>query len=164
MQAQGREQGVGNGALVGVLCALGASTAFSLNDMGIKFLSGDYPLHQVVLVRATVALLFTMAIFMPLEGGLKNIRTRRPVVHLLRGLCVVAANMTFFAAIAALPLADAVAIFFVAPLLITALLTCHRIFIQPGLESFGLIRRLAQVEQPADARSFQVAQRGCRLR
>ena len=107
--------------MVGVLCALGASTAFSLNDMGIKFLSGDYPLHQVVLVRASVAMIFTMAIFMQLEGGLRNIRTKRPVIHLVRGLCVVVANMTFFAAIAALPLADAVAIFFVAPLLITIL-------------------------------------------
>lgn len=121
MQTQGAEQRWASGALVGVLCALGASTAFSINDMGIKFLSGDYPLHQVVLVRASVALVFTMVIFMPLEGGLRNIRTKRPVTHLLRGLCVVSANMTFFAAIAALPLADAVAIFFVAPLLITAL-------------------------------------------
>lgn len=121
MQATGGQLKEANGALLGVLCALGASTAFSLNDMGIKFLSGDYPLHQVVLIRASVGLLFTMAIFMPLEGGLRNIRTKRPLTHLLRGLCVVAANMTFFAAIAALPLADAVAIFFVAPLLITVL-------------------------------------------
>ncbi|MGB0854640.1 MAG: DMT family transporter [Pikeienuella sp.] len=121
VQAAGGQAKDTGGALVGVLCALGASTAFSLNDMGIKFLSGDYPLHQVVLVRASIGLLVTMAIFMPLEGGLRNMRTKRPLTHLLRGLCVVAANMTFFAAIAALPLADAVAIFFVAPLLITAM-------------------------------------------
>ena len=34
---------------LGVLCALAASFAFTLNDVGIKFLSGDYPLHQIVL-------------------------------------------------------------------------------------------------------------------
>ena len=33
---------------LGILCALAASFAFTLNDVGIKFLSGDYPLHQIV--------------------------------------------------------------------------------------------------------------------
>ena len=40
-------------------------------------------------------------------------------MHLLRGMCVVIANMTFFLALTAMPLADAVAIFFVSPLVIT---------------------------------------------
>ncbi len=36
-------------------------------------------------------------------------------------------------------------------------------FVRPKATN-GLIRRLAQVEQPTSARSFQMAQRGCRLR
>ena len=52
-----------------VLCAFIASTTFSLNDAGIKFLSGDYPLHQVVLIRAGVGMFMTLAIMIPLEGG-----------------------------------------------------------------------------------------------
>lgn len=43
-------------------------------------------------------------------------------------------------------------------------MTCHRYFIHPGPEPFGLIRRLAQAEQLTDARILQVAKRGCRLR
>ena len=41
--------------------------------------------------------------------------------HLLRAAFVVASNLFYFLGLAAMPLADAVAVFFVAPLLITAL-------------------------------------------
>lgn len=106
---------------IGIFCALGASLCFSLNDVNIKLLSGDYPLHQIVFVRAIFALILTFVLIMPFEGGFSALRTRRPVMHMLRGLCVVVANSTFFAGIAVLPLADVTAIFFVAPLYITAL-------------------------------------------
>jgi len=42
--------------------------------------------------------------------------------------------------------------------------TCHWPFIQPEPESFGLIRLLAQVEQPDVPQSPHVAQRSGRLR
>ena len=103
-----------------MFCAIGAALAFSANDMVIKFLSGGYPLHQIVFVRATLGLIVTMAVIAPLEGGLV-LRTKRLPLHLVRGLCVVIANMAFFASIAALPLADATAIFFISPLVITGL-------------------------------------------
>jgi drug/metabolite transporter (DMT)-like permease len=106
--------------LLGVLCAIGGALCFSVNDMAIKFLSGDYALHQVVLMRAAIAMIVTLALIVPLSGGLACLRTRRPGVHLIRGGCVVLANMCFFLALAAMPLADATAIFFVSPLLITA--------------------------------------------
>jgi len=95
--------------------------AFTLNDVGVKLLSGDYALHQVILTRASVAILLTLMFFIPLEGGFKNLRTKRLTMHLLRGLCVVIANMTFFLGLASLTLSEATAIFFIAPLAITAL-------------------------------------------
>lgn len=49
-------------------------------------------------------------------------RTNRPWLHALRGLLIVIANMTYFVALAVLPLADATALFFAAPLFITILL------------------------------------------
>lgn len=106
--------------VLGILCAVTASTVFTLNDVGIKFLSGDYPLHEVVLIRAFVAITITLTIFMPLEGGWKHIRTSNLLLHLLRGCCVVMANMCFFLGLAVLPLGEATAIFFVSPLVITA--------------------------------------------
>lgn len=110
-----------NTNLAGILAAMGASIFFSLNDMSIKFLSGDYALHQVVLTRSIFGLLVTLAIFVPLEGGLGVLRTKRLGMHMLRGAFVVTANMTFFLSLAALPIAEVTAIFYVAPILITAL-------------------------------------------
>ena len=107
-------------AKLSVACVLGASTAFSLNDVSIKFVSGTYPLHEVMLIRSGFALAITLLIFVPAEGGLRVLRTRRPLLHVFRGMCVVVANLSFFSAIAIIPLAELTAIFFIAPLLITA--------------------------------------------
>lgn len=104
--------------LVGALCALTAVLCFSLNDVGIKFLSGDYALHQIVFFRTLVAIVTFAAVFLPIYG-LQVFRTRRPGAHLLRGLCVVAANTCLFLGLAAMPIADAVAVFFISPLVIT---------------------------------------------
>ena len=106
-------------SFIGIACALGASFFFSFNDMSIKLLSGDYALHQVVLIRSVIGMVVLLAVIVPLEGGYSILRTKRLSMHLLRGMCVVIANMTFFLALAAMPLADAVAIFFVSPLVIT---------------------------------------------
>lgn len=105
-------------ATVGALCALGASAAFSLNDLAIKALSGGYPLHQITLIRAVLALIITLGVVMPLSGGWGQMRTRRPGLHLIRSTFIVASNLFFYAAVAAIPLADATAIFFVSPLLL----------------------------------------------
>ena len=110
-----------NTNVLGIACVLGATVFFSLNDISIKFLADGYPLHQIVFIRALTAMVLTLTIIMPFEGGFQNLRTRRPWIHALRGFMVVVANTAFFAAIAAMPLADASAIFFVAPLFITGL-------------------------------------------
>ncbi len=94
--------------------------AISVNDMLIKFLSGGYPLHQMVFTRSLIGIIFSL-ILVQVEGGWQILRTRRPVLHTVRGLLIVVANMSFFAALAVLPLAEATALFFVAPLLITLL-------------------------------------------
>lgn len=104
---------------IAILCAVAAATVFSLNDLGIKFLSGEYALHQVILMRAVIALSITVAFIMPMEGGYALMKTRRPGMHLLRGIATVLANMTFFLGLAAMPLPEATAIFFVSPLIIT---------------------------------------------
>ncbi|KIN73802.1 DMT family transporter [Sulfitobacter guttiformis] len=99
--------------LFGVLC-------ISLNDMLIKQLSDGYPLHQIIFFRSVIGLLVTL-VFLHFEGGLPALRTDTPVLHILRGVLVVIANMSYFLALAVLPLADATALFFVAPLFITLL-------------------------------------------
>ncbi len=94
--------------------------AISINDMLIKMLSGGYPLHQMVFTRSFIGIVFSLML-VQLEGGWSILRTRTPGLHLLRGFMIVIANLTFFAALAVLPLAEATAVFFVAPLMITLL-------------------------------------------
>ena len=104
---------------IGPLSALLATFFFSINDVTIKFLSGDYALHEIVLIRSLIGLSLLLLIIVPLDGGFRVLRTRRLGMHLMRGACVVFANTTFFLGLSVLPLADAVAVFFVSPLIIT---------------------------------------------
>ncbi len=97
---------------------VGAMFCISVNDVLIKALSGHYPLHQLVAMRSTVGIVLTFGLLMA-EGGLRLLRTGRPGLHILRGLLIVIANYAFFAAIVAMPLAQAYAIYFVAPLFVT---------------------------------------------
>ena len=110
---------VSDQARLSILCVMGASLAFSLNDITVKYFTDSLPLHEVILFRS----LFGMAFILFLLGRgvpLKTMfSTRRLSRHILRGLSVVVANFAFFAGLAALPLAEASAIFFIAPLLIT---------------------------------------------
>ncbi|WP_193171650.1 DMT family transporter [Nisaea nitritireducens] len=104
----------------GIALILVGMLAISINDMLIKELSGGYPLHQMVFTRSAIGIAFSLVI-VQFEGGWHILKTQRPGLHALRGLLVVIANMSFFAALAVLPLADATALFFAAPLFITLL-------------------------------------------
>ncbi|AHD02371.1 DMT family transporter [Leisingera methylohalidivorans] len=105
----------------GLFAAAGAGIAFSVIDMTFKFLSGDYPLYEVVLFRSVVAVCVMLAVILPLEGGYHLLRTHQPKLHFARCLAVLFANICFFTGLAILPLAEAVAIAFATPLIVTAL-------------------------------------------
>jgi drug/metabolite transporter (DMT)-like permease len=108
-------------ALTGILFAIGGTLIFSVNDVSIKFLSGGYALHQVILIRAIVAMAFIFAVIQLSERGWSQIGTRRPRAHLLRVGIVMLSNVTYFTGLAVMPLADAVAVAYVSPIVITLL-------------------------------------------
>ncbi|MCV3270755.1 DMT family transporter [Roseobacter sinensis] len=109
-----------NRASLGIAFVIAGMVAISINDMLIKQLSGGYPLHQIVFLRSGIGIMFSL-MMVQVEGGWRILKTRRPVLHLIRGLLIVVANMSYFVALAAIPLADATALFFAAPLFITVL-------------------------------------------
>ncbi len=109
-----------NNPALGIFCIVVGMTAITVNDMMIKLLSDGYPLHQMVFLRSIIAVAFSLGM-VQLEGGWKILRTDKPFWHLARGLLLVVSNLSFFAALVVLPLADATALFFVAPLFITLL-------------------------------------------
>ena len=105
--------------MLGIACVVAAVTLLVLQDALIKWLSGDYPLHEIVLVRAISAVCVTL-FAMRLEGGIHLLRTRRLGLHLVRAGLLIVANSAFFLALAAMTIAEATSILFVAPVLITA--------------------------------------------
>lgn len=107
--------------LTGILLALGGSATLSINDLAIKFLSGSYALHQVILIRAGIGMIFLIGLMHFSGTGFRQVLTKRPKDHLIRVGFVLCSNLCYFLGLAALPLADAVAIAFVSPLLVTLL-------------------------------------------
>ena len=84
--------------------------------MGIKFLSRRLSLApDGCLVRSAIGVAISLLILRA-EGGWRLLRTERPLLHALRAGLIVVANMTFFAALAVMPLGAATALFFLAPL------------------------------------------------
>lgn len=109
-----------NHAASGIFFILAGVLAMSINDLLIKSLSGGYPLHQIVFIRSAIGIGFSL-LLVQLEGGWSILKPKAPWLQLCRALLVVVSNMAYFVAIAALPLANATALFFVAPLFITVL-------------------------------------------
>lgn len=105
---------------LGIFFIIAGMAAISVNDLLIKQLSGGYPLHQLVFTRSSIGICFSV-VMLHWEGGWSLLKTRTPGLHALRALMIVISNMSFFAAIAVLPLAETTALFFVAPLMITLL-------------------------------------------
>ena len=112
--------GTVNSTRLGIICMLLGMFFISLNDMAIKSMSGSYSLHQLIFLRSFIGIGISLAILM-YEGGLKLLNTGRPGLHILRGLLIVFANSAIYAAIVAMPLAMANALYFVAPLFVTLL-------------------------------------------
>ena len=93
---------------------------FSLQDVAVKWLGGDYPVLEIVVFRSLTALPLTL-LFFRFEGGRGLPTTTRPRLESVRGLCYFLSYTTYFMGLAALPLAEIAAIKFSGPLMITAL-------------------------------------------
>ena len=108
------------GSLKGIYFQLAGITVFAFQNVIIKWISGDYPVHQIVFVRSAVALgpLLLLARF---QGGLEALRTRKPWSHLVRSFMMLATFTSFFLALAVLPLGETVTLFYTGPIFITLL-------------------------------------------
>lgn len=106
-----------------ILLGIGYMAAFAIIAPGLdvfaKLAAATAPLGVIVLSRFIVQAV--------LLGGV-TLLLRRPMperadlpLHALRGALIAAATLMFFAALRRMPLADAIAIFFVEPLILTAL-------------------------------------------
>ncbi len=97
-----------------------ACFCFSVLDATAKYLSTDIPILQIVWVRFVSHVVITFVLFRIWSNpGL--LRTKRPVLQVVRGLCLVGTTAFNFLAVQYLQLAETISIMFAGPFVITAL-------------------------------------------
>jgi drug/metabolite transporter (DMT)-like permease len=91
-----------------------------LQDTFMKYLSGNYPFHELQVLRCAIAVIL-VAIAGALTGGFAGFSWAgmRPV--LARGFFLGAGSAFYYVSLAAMTLADATAIYFALPLIVAAL-------------------------------------------
>jgi len=109
-----------NSSIRGITAMLMAVCLFSLMDAGLKLLSPHYPALQVTAMRAMASLPFVV-VYIFLRGSVASLLKIRWSLHLLRGVLGISMLALFTYGLRSLPLSEAYSLFFIAPLLITAL-------------------------------------------
>lgn len=104
----------------GMLCALFGAACFVGMDSCVKLLAGRLPVLQTTFLIALIAPLPSL-LWSLRHGGLGRLATRRPALQLARGLLMLLGTLGFFLAVSHMPLADAYALMFTMPLMITGL-------------------------------------------
>ena len=102
------------------LLMLACVLVFCLMDAVLKTLSAHYPPFQVAALRGASSLPWLLA-WAAATTGLRPLLRARWSLHLLRGALGILMMAAFVYALRTLPLSTAYSIFFVAPLLITAM-------------------------------------------
>lgn len=106
--------------LRGILLIASAVFLFACLDTTIRYLSVHFSVSLMAFVRYIVHLGLMLALLMPVQG-LGFVRTKRPLWVLGRGLCLVGLTLFMMQGLVRLPVAEATAIGFVAPLLVVLL-------------------------------------------
>ncbi len=104
----------------GIALILASTVFLGTSDVTAKYLSATLPSIEIAWVRFLVfALIMTPAMVpgMPLY----SLRTTRPAFQLMRGLALLGSSLLFISGLRYLPIAEASATGFVAPLFVTAL-------------------------------------------
>lgn len=108
-----------NQPLKGIALIVLATMLFASHDGLSKYLSGFYPVIMVVWARYLVHTLLMAGIFLP-QAGLSVLRTNKPLLQVVRACCLLGTSLLFTTSLQFLPLAEATAVNFLAPLLVTA--------------------------------------------
>lgn len=110
-----------NQTLVGIALMLGAMASLPLIDVLAKFLGQQgLPVVQIVWARLFFGAIVTLPLAVRASGG-SALWPANPAYHLLRSSLLILATFTFFLSLKFLPIADALAVFFVQPLVVVVL-------------------------------------------
>jgi drug/metabolite transporter (DMT)-like permease len=117
LNRQPRRHGEGDRPKLGAITMIAALAFLPAMDAIAKLLSGHLPIVEIVWARY---LFYALAVI-PLaywRHGRAVVRPARPALQLLRATLLAMSALMFFSAIARMPLADAMAVFFIYPILI----------------------------------------------
>lgn len=109
-----------NQQIKGMLLILTATFLFSCQDAVSKHLSEIYPVVVVVWARYMIHTVLMVAISLP-KSGLGGLRTRNLKLQTWRGIILISTSLFFTSSLQYMPLAEATAIQFIAPLIVTVL-------------------------------------------
>src|SRR5690606_10972594 len=107
-----------NNPLYGVLFILAAGFLLASHDGISKHLTLLYPVFLVAWVRYVSQTVLMLVLFTP-SMRRRIAQTQRPRMQLARGLSLVGITLLFFTGLKYIPLAEATAVMFTAPLLVT---------------------------------------------
>ena len=93
---------------------------FSIQDIIIKYFSAHYSVLQIVFVRGMIAL-GLLLLMVKFSCETISLKSKRPLLMILRGLLGFCSYTTYYLAVAAMPLAEVVSITFTMPLFVTAM-------------------------------------------
>ena len=105
--------------LRGIVLMTVGCVLITLNDTIMKSLSGGYPPGESIFVRGLFVAV-PIALLVYRGGGLHTLRVTNRLGQLLRAMTLVASMFLFITSLRYLPLADAVALTFAGPLIVTA--------------------------------------------
>jgi drug/metabolite transporter (DMT)-like permease len=106
--------------LIGIASLCVGALVFSMQDAVIKGISGDHAVTLAIVLRAIVS--FPIIVVMVIAaGGIHLLDTPHWRIFVLRGAVLLCAYTSYFLAFPALPLAEAIALYFMVPLLITVM-------------------------------------------
>ena len=103
-----------------ITCVCAAIGISSLGDGIVKWLSGDYPIHLILTIRCLVG--FPLLIYLVYrQASLHMLFAPQWGLSILRGTIMFSAYLAFSLSIAAMPIADSVAIYFLMPLIVAVM-------------------------------------------
>jgi drug/metabolite transporter (DMT)-like permease len=109
-----------NRNLVGIISLIFGVMFFSVQDAIVKAISHDYSVTFAMTARCVVSLPL-LALMVQFECGLGKLLSPNYRILALRGFILLVAYTTYYMALPALPLAEAIALFFAAPIIVTVL-------------------------------------------
>ncbi len=109
-----------SGETVGILCMCLAMAMLPVVEGLVKLMTGSLSEVQIAFLRFAAQAAVGLPIVLLLIGW-RGLYPGQPLVHAARGACHALANVFLVSALAILPLAETMAIFFVMPLMVTAM-------------------------------------------